>query len=308
MARKKNSFSRKQLSCEEHTKITDMERGEIFCGHCGVIILEKIPDQQHEEQYFDHTTANSTSRTGPSITLTMHDKGLFTVMGANKDSSGNVISGRAKATFSRLRIWDKRTKSESKTRNLGAAFTLLHGLQTKLGIPESVSEKAAYFYRRAQSMGLVKGRSTGPLIVASLYAACRESNTPRSLDDMAKAGNIRRSTISRTLRLLVRNLNLTLGQYDTSSFINRIGNSLKMKEKIIRDAIDILEESRKSGITEGKNPVAFATASLYLACIKNNHSITQAKLSGTSGVSSVTIRNTTGIIKKALDQKDLEKK
>ncbi|HSG74117.1 MAG TPA: transcription initiation factor TFIIIB [Nitrosopumilaceae archaeon] len=301
MARKKIQLPNKQdLRCEEHTEVTDIDRGETFCGNCGVIFTEKLADQEHEEQYFDNRTFNSLSRTGPSISLTMHDKGLFTVMGDNKDSSGHAITGRARATFSRLRLWDKRSKSESKTRNLGAAFTLLHGLQAKLGIPDSVSEKAAYLYRRAQSMGLVKGRSTGPLIVASLYAACRESNIPRSLDDVAKAGNIRRSTISRTLRLLIRNLDLKLSQYDTSNFIFRIGNNLNLKEKIKRDATEILENSKKNGITDGKNPIAFATAAIYLACLKNEHSITQSKLSDVSGVSCVTIRNTTAIIKKIL--------
>ena len=291
---------RKKKQCEEHLYITDLERGEEYCGTCGIVLTEKIEDRQHEDSFQSESGSKSISRTGPSLSLSMHDKGLYTIIGDDKDSSGHMLTGRTKSTFHRLRSWDKRSKSVSLTRNFGAAFTMLHGLKTKLGIPDNVMEYTAYLYRKAVSKQLVRGRSIAPILSATLYASCRANNTPRSLDDIAKAANVRKRTISRALRLIIRELGLSLQQYDMDDFLCRMINNLGLNEKIKRDGLDILEKSKKIGLSEGKNPVAFAAASLYVSCVINDKHLSQGTIAEASGISTVTIRNTTTQIKKKL--------
>lgn len=286
--------------CKVHKPITDPIRGEVYCGNCGKVFSEKMENSFHEDRFVQEGKWYSEARTGPSLSLTMHDKGLYTVIGGDKDSTGHSISGKNREIFYRLRSWDKRSKSESKIRNLGAAFTLLNGLKTKLAIPDNVVENAAYTYRKAQAKGLIKGRSIAPLLLASLYVACRETQTPRTMDDIAKAGNVKKSAISRSLRLLVRSLNLSLAQYDISSFITRLANNLNCSEKIKREAVEILEKAKKIGIVEGKNPVAIATATLYISNLQNGKSLSQGTFSKISGISGVTIRNICYLIKNKL--------
>lgn len=298
MARKKFHLNKKDE--HEHLSITDSDRGEIYCGGCGTVLVDKIPDRQHDVHASTDGDFGKESRVGPGISLTMYDKGLYTEMGSNKDSTGKRITGRQGSTYSRLRIWDKRTKSESLTRNLGTAFTQLHALKTKLAIPDNVLEKTAYLYRKAISKKLLRGRSIQPFALASLYVACRETNTPRSLDEIAKEGNIRRTTLSRAVRQMIRALDLKLEQYDHTAFITKISNMLTLKEKTKRDAIEIFHESKKYGIVTGKNPVAVAAASIYISCLVNQEEITQTNLSEISGISAVTIRNVYFQIKKKL--------
>ncbi len=138
------------------------------------------------------------------------------------------------------------------------------------------------------------------LISASLYAACRENNIPRTLDDIANAGNVERRLLSRDLRTIINKLGLNLKQYDTASFISKISNNMNIKEKTKRDAFEILKRCEKEQITAGKHPVAQAAASLYIACIMNGENISQKKFSIESGVSDVTIRNRSILIKKTL--------
>ena len=287
-------------SCNSQPTITDTERGEMFCGGCGLVLTEKIEDENSEHTSYTQEEYLTQTRTGPATSLTMHDRGLSTIIGQNKDSSGHALSGRAKATFYRLRTWDQRTKSRSKNRNLSQAFTLLNGIKTKLGIPEMVVENTAYLYRKAASMNLARGRSIAPLISAALYAACRETNTPRTLDDISDASNVSRKSLSRTYRTMVRRLDLNLNQYDTAGFVTRIANILEVKEKTKRDALDILRKSQEKEISAGKNPVAQAAASLYLASLLNGETLSQTAFSKASGVSSVTIRNRVTSIKKIL--------
>ena len=286
-------------TCKTYPVITDSERGEIVCGGCGLILVQNMSDTSHESNSYTLEGFMKQTRTGPATSLTMHDKGLSTVIGTNKDFSGNALPNKTKYEFNRLRTWDQRSKSR-KTATLSKAFTLLHGMKTKLGIPDNVVENAAYIYRKAVNAKLTRGRTMASLVSASLYAACRENNIPRTLDDIANAGNVERRILSRDLRTIIKKFELNLNQYDTASFISKISNNMNLKEKTKRDAFEILKRCEKEQITAGKHPVAQAAASLYISCIMNGEKISQKKFSVESGVSDVTIRNRVVLIKKTL--------
>jgi transcription initiation factor TFIIB len=286
-------------TCKTYPAITDSERGEIVCGGCGLILLQNMADASYENNGFTSEDFMKMSRTGPASSLTMNDRGLSTVIGNNKDSTGKALSSKTKYEFNRLRTWDQRSKSR-KTASLSKAFTLLHGMKTKLGISDNVVENAAYIYRKVVNAKLTRGRTMASLISASLYAACRENNIPRTLDDIADAGNVERRILSRDLRTIIKKLGLNLSQYDTTSFISKISNNMNLKEKTKRDAFEILRRCEKEQITAGKHPVAQAAASLYISCIMNGEKISQKKFSVESGVSDVTIRNRAVLIKNTL--------
>ncbi len=286
-------------TCKTYPVITDSERGEIVCGGCGLILVQNISDTSYENSGYTLEGFMKLARTGPATSLTMYDKGLSTVIGNNKDFSGNALSSKTKYEFNRLRTWDQRSKSRN-TATLSKAFTLLHGMKTKLGIPDNVVENAAYIYRKIVNAKLTRGRTMTSLVSASLYAACRENSIPRTLDDIANAGNVERRILSRDLRTIIKKLGLNLNQYDTATFITKISNNMNLKEKIKRDAFEILKRCEKEEITAGKHPVAQAAASLYISCIMNGEKISQKKFSVESGVSDVTIRNRTVLIKKTL--------
>ncbi len=286
-------------TCKTYPVLTDSNRGEIFCGGCGLVLVQNLQDSSNENISYTPEDFMKNSRTGPATSLTMFDRGLSTMIGKNKDSSGNKLSSKTKFEFNRLRTWDQRSKSRT-TASLSKAFTLLHGMKTKLGVPDNVVENAAYIYRKVVNAKLTRGRTMASLISASLYASCRQNNIPRTLDDIAKAGNVERRILSRDLRTILKKLDLNLNQYDTASFIVKISNNMKLSEKTKRDAFKILQKCEDSKITAGKHPVAQAAASLYIACIINGEKISQKKFSKESGVSDVTIRNRATLIKKTL--------
>ncbi|NIM25098.1 MAG: transcription initiation factor TFIIIB [Nitrososphaeria archaeon] len=290
-------------TCKTYPVITDSERGEVLCGGCGLVLVQNLDDVSHDTRSYSSEEFMKNARTGPGTSLTMFDKGLSTVIGTDKDSTGKSLSSKTKYEFNRLRTWDQRSKSR-KTTSLSKAFTLLHGMKTKIGVPDNVVENAAYIYRKIVSAKLTRGRTMASLISASLYAACRQNNIPRTLDDIAEAGNVERRILSRDLRTIIKKLSLNLNQYDTTSFIAKISNNMKLSEKTKRDAFDILKKCENEKITAGKHPVAQAAASLYIAAILNGEKMSQKKFSNESGVSDVTIRNRAALIKKTLGLSD----
>lgn len=287
-------------TCKTYPAITDSERGEIICGGCGIILMQNMSDLSNGNNSYTQENFMNITRTGAPTSLTIHDRGLSTVIGMNRDSSGTLLSNQIKYEFKRLRTWDQRSKSR-KTASLSKAFTLMNGIKTKLGIPNNVVETAAYIYRKIVNAKLTRGRTMISLVSASLYAACRENNIPRTLDDIAKAGNVERKILSRDLRTIIKRLGLNLNQYDITSFISKISNNMNLKEKTKRDAIEILQRCEKKQIIAGKHPVAQAAASLYISCLINGEKISQRKFSIESGISDVTIRNRVTLIKKIIN-------
>ena len=286
-------------ACKTYPVITDYERGEVVCGGCGILLVQNLIDASYGNNGYSQEDFMKQARTGPGTSLTMFDMGLSTVIGSNRDSSGNALPNKTRYEFNRLRTWDQRSKSR-RTAALSKAFTLLHSMKTKLGVSDNVVENAAYIYRKIVGAKMTRGRTMAALVSASLYAACRENGTPRTLDDVAKAGNVERRVLSRDLRTIIKKLGLNLNQYDTASFVSKISNNMSLKEKTKRDAFGILRRCEEEGITAGKHPVAQAAASLYVSCILNGERVSQRNLAAEAGVSDVTIRNRVTLIKKML--------
>jgi transcription initiation factor TFIIB len=282
--------------------ITDSVRGEILCASCGAVITDKTEDSGSEQRSFTPDDYANSTRTGLGSALSIHDKGLSTIIGhTDKDASGNSISTYMKYTFNRLRTWDSRSKSSSAERNLRSAFVIMGTIQPKLDVSDAVVERAAYLYRKALTKNIIRGRTISGMILSALYVACRESGVPRTLQDVSDAGNISFKNLSRHYRVFVKALELRVDSLNPSEFVSKIGTSVGLSEKAKRDALDIIEKSKQKGIVDGKNPVSLAATALFISAILNGEKATQDQIAKASGISSVTIRNVAKVIRKSLE-------
>ncbi len=274
--------------------ITDGVTGERFCGKCGYVVSDTIQDSGPEWRSFAKEEGNADpTRTGSPTSLAIPDRGLATIINPiNRDSSGKPLTLAMKNTVKRLRTWDSRSKvNASADKNLKQALGELSGLKDKLSLSSSVIEKASYIYRKALEKGLVKGRSISALIAASLYAACRDAETPRTLKDVADAGNLKKKDIAKCYRLLHRELGLKMPVVNSIQCVARIASKLDIKEKTKRYAVKVLKVAQEHDESAGKDPMSLAAAALYLSCLKNSEGITQQKMAKAANVTEVTIRN-----------------
>lgn len=283
--------------------VTDENTGELFCGKCGFVLTEKIADMGAEWRTFSSYDTNRT-RTGAATSLTMHDMGLSTVIGAaNKDSTGKPLSAGVKSSIERLRTWDSRTQAHtSGDRNLRHALNEMDKLKDKLALTDAVINRAAYIYRKAMEKKLVRGRSIQGLVAACIYASCRNTETPRTLDDIANGINIRRKDVARCYRLIFRELEMKMPVVDPIKGVSRIASIAELSEKSKRKAITILDQAKKIGASAGKDPMGIAAAALYLACISTGEMKSQKDISMASGVTEVTIRNRCAGLRKILQK------
>ncbi len=288
--------------CGGKKMISDETTGELCCGRCGFVITDKILDTGAEWRSFSNDES-SRARTGAGTSLTIHDMGLSTIIGkANKDATGKPLSSGVKSSIERLRTWDSRSQANSSAdRNLRQALNEMDKLKDKLALTSAVIEKAAYIYRKAMERKLVRGRSIQGLVAACIYAACRNTETPRTLDDVANGINIRRKEVARGYRLIFRELDLKMPVVDPVKGVSRIASIAELSEKCKRKAIQILNQAKKVGIVAGKDPMGIAAAALYLACISIGETKSQKDISIASGVTEVTIRNRCAGLRKMLN-------
>jgi transcription initiation factor TFIIB len=153
-----------------------------------------------------------------------------------------------------------------------------------------IKEDAAYIYRKALEKKLIKGRSVIGMVSASVYAACRNNRVPRTLRDVMRASNVKKSEIAKSYRVLLNSLDMKMPVMDPSRRVSRIANRVGLRERTQRAALEIIDKAKKKGIAYGKNPMGLAAAALYAASVLEDEKITQDELADAAGITSVTLR------------------
>jgi transcription initiation factor TFIIB len=300
----KNSVSRCSICNQENMAITDPSSGEIICSGCGLVISDKIEDTIHpERRMFTFEETDKNARTGAPSSLARHDMGLSTVIGReNKDASGLKIDTAMRSQIERLRTWDSRTRMRtSEDRNFMKAFGQLERLKEKLGLSDTIVEKAAYTYRKVQKSGLIRGRTIDSMLAAAVYSTCREMETPRTIKDIAAKSNVKRKDVARSYRLLVLELGVRIPVVNPMKCVARVANKLSISEKTKHQAFNIMDEVINKNINAGKEPMGLAATVLYVSSIKSDEKISQKNIAAASGVTEVTIRNRFKELKKLLE-------
>ncbi|MFQ6065011.1 MAG: transcription initiation factor IIB family protein [Candidatus Bathyarchaeia archaeon] len=288
--------------CGSPNLVHDYETGETICGDCGLVIHEQMMDKGPEWRAFTQEEKESRSRVGIPTSYSVHDKGLSTAIGrVDRDAFGRKLPLSTRLQMWRLRKWQIRSRVHSSVdRNLAQAMAELDRLSDKAYIPSSVKEKAAVVYRKALDKGLVRGRSIAAIAAASLYAACRQTGTPRSLREISESSLVDKKDVARCYRLLIRELDISMPIADPLTYISKIAEKTGISGKTQGLAIKILREAKRNRAASGKDPMGLAAAALYIACLQSNEKKTQKDIAEAGGVTEVTVRNRYKSLKRRL--------
>ena len=270
--------------------ICDPDTGEEVCSVCGIVARENI-EITVERRAFTPEEIDKRYRTGEPVSLMMYDMGLSSFMdNKNVDANGKQIQGYSE--IERLRRLNKITVSNnSKTKNLNKAMREIRRITEILGISTPAAERAAYIYRKALEKDLIKGRSITAIVAATIYIACKDTGTPRSMHEIQEViGNTDRKNIAYYYKFLLREMQMHVPLPVPTNSISRIADRAHLSEKTIRKALEILELVGDNASLSGKNPISLAAASLYLATIETGEYTTQLRIAIAADVSTVTVR------------------
>jgi len=293
--------------CGENSVVRDYKRNIEVCDVCGRIVKEDIKDRGPEWRAFDQEGREKKSRAGPPSTETIHDKGLSTKIDyKDRDAKGNQLSPGKRQKIYRLRKWHKRGKvTDSKDRNLAFSLSELNRMASQLGLSKSVQEIAAKIYRKAVEEGLIRGRSMEGCASAALYAACREAEVPRTLEEVAESSRVDKKEISKSYRFIIRELDIHLPPTDPVRYVARFASELEISGETRVKAMEIIRKAQENGLTSGKSPTGTAAGAIYIATLMEGERRTQREVAESAGVTEVTVRNRYSEIVEELDE-DIE--
>ena len=270
--------------CKSMSVIFDEPKGETVCTDCGIVISEK--------QITLEKGTESKDTTGMPSSLVYPDKGLTTtITNQNTDAYGTSLSQDQISNVNKIRYYNRLSDSKTHIRNLKNAFAVMATTKDKLTLTDPVIERAAYYYRKTLSSRLIKGRSIKEMVVASVYAACKEMDIPRRLEDISKAADADKTFAGKCFRIMSRELGINSSSVDAARYMSKVAENAGVSQKTYRTALDMLDVVKKNPISYGKDPKALATATLYGACLlEKQDNVSQARIAQAGGISVVTLR------------------
>ncbi len=268
--------------------IMDTRTGEKICKKCGLVISDYHVDNRHEWRSLDQDEIEKKARTGAPATYLIHDKGLSTEVGWSQKDKKKIASNQ-RAQYYRLMRWQKRLDSNSQT--LATGLSKIDRVASHLHLPKNVREASSLLYRKVVDKNMIKGRSIDSIISACLYIVCRQTHYSRTLDEITKAAHTDRIEVGKVYRVILRELNIKLRPPNPIEYVPRFASALSLPESVQLQAETILKELMDSNIKCGRNPVAIAAASLYIASTISGESRTQREISKVANTSEVTLRN-----------------
>jgi transcription initiation factor TFIIB len=286
------------VKCPECQSEVVLNQGEQVCSKCGLVLSENHLINKPEWNFF---TKDKLIHTGYSENINIHDKGLPTVIGGDKDIWGRSISAETKYSMFRIRRIQRQTIVGNE-RTLGMGLGLINLYSDKLDIPYSVRSRASLIFREISDKNLIRGRSIINIAVASVYYACREEKVIRDLNTVEKSTGLKRKDIACNYRFLLKHItnNSPIEPFNFTKYITMIGGQLGISGTNQGAAIKLLNSIESKGRQlHGKDPKGLACAALYIACYDNER-ITQINLAHAADLTEVTIRNRTKHLKKIL--------
>ncbi len=171
--------------------------------------------------------------------------------------------------------------------------SLIEELAEAIEAPRDIVKRARDIAMRCIERGITRGRSYRCVALASLYAASRIVGRPFPLKQISIIAGIPvgdlRSCYNSILEVLGEELR-RIRPPDPRNYIDYIVKRLKLDDRVVEEALKIIEAIRREIPIEGKDPTGYAAASIYIASDLLGRRVSKNKLSAETGLTEVTIR------------------
>ena len=129
----------KCVSCKS-SLIDDLQRGEIICSGCGIVVVEQMEDYGPERIGISSDTGMKLARATGQTTLAQHDNGISTEISmGSTDSSGKRISAEVQRQMNNGRTWHKRVRvCSSRDRRLTKILGMVSEVGLRGSLPKNV--------------------------------------------------------------------------------------------------------------------------------------------------------------------------
>ncbi len=227
--------------------ITDLERGEVVCAQCGLVVAEATIDTGPEWRAYNERDKERRERTAPLKLVVKTDMAVKPEHGAQ---------WRMLARFHRETLHSPEWK-------LATVGGELKRVKECAGVPEDVLEEAEALVKK--HLKEVKGFPPEAVAVAALWVAAKAAGAPRPLDDFLKCSKADKGKVKKAAWRLEEAIKLGR-RPSIEDYVKTVAARVGLPVSTAKAAVDILERNRR--ILAGKNPWVWAAAALWLASFR----------------------------------------
>jgi len=244
--------------------VTDLQRGEVVCAQCGLVVAEASIDMGPEWRSFDK---EKRVRTAPLRLVVKTDLGVKPEHGAR---------WRRLARFHRETL-------HGYERRLAKIGGEIRRIRECVGLPQSVAEEAELLVKRY--FEVVAGFPPEVVAVAVLWTAAKAAGVPRPLEDFLRCSKAEERRVRKAAWRLKEEARL--GRSSIEDYVKTLAARVNLPAPVVKAAVELLEKNRR--VLAGKNPWVWAAAALWLASFKRLSLL--KVLAEAAGTTTASIRN-----------------
>jgi transcription initiation factor TFIIB len=245
---------------------TDLQRGEVVCAQCGLVVAESAVDTGPEWRVFDEWEMRRV-RTAPLKLVVKTDMAVRPEHGVQ---------------WFRLARFHRETL-HGYERRLVKIGGEIKRVKECVGLPQSVAEEAEALVKKY--FEVVAGFPPEVVAVAVLWTAAKAAGVPRPLEDFLKCSRAEERRVGRVAWRLKEVMRLGR-RPSLEDYVGTLAARVNLPAPVVKAAVELLERNRR--FLFGKNPWVSAAA-LWLASFKKLGLL--KALAEAAGTTTVSIRN-----------------
>jgi transcription initiation factor TFIIB len=217
--------------------VNDLQRGEVVCAQCGLVVVESAVDMGPEWRVFEK---EKRVRTAPLKLVVKTDMAVKAEHG---------VQWRRLARFHRETL-------HGYERRLVKIGGEIRRVKECVGLPQSVVEEAEALVKRY--FEVVAGFPPEVVAVAVLWTAAKAAGVPRPLEDFLKCSRAEERRVRRAAWRLKEVMRL--GRRPIEDYVKTLAARVNLPAPVVKAAVELLGENRR--VLAGKNPWVSAAAAL----------------------------------------------
>ena len=278
--------------CASRNVVNDTQKGEIYCGDCGLVMLDELMEESistrerpgDPESDLSHESLRPGFKLGSQV-------GRFTKEGSfDRSKKGRI-----------LRTTAKRLTKNSQEKNTEKALMLCNMLVAEFSHTRVLKDRVAWIYQRLQQVDLLRGSSLEVRAAAIVYYTFKELGINRTIPEIIEKNGAHPRQVARLARKIATYFRKpwVLSQKNIRQDVEKYCAMLGTRRPFTNAAIDVgvLCERLASEKYITTN-AGFTAACIYMAgqLQKGACTRTQGEISDICNITEVTLRNNMLII------------
>ena len=276
----------KCFECLSRNLVNDHNKGEIYCGDCGLVLADEMLEESHhgKETAGDLNSARTHDTVKESYTL-------GSVVGT-RNIDGSFDRSR---TGRRLRMYDKRNKQSAAERNELRGILAVRMLASNLEMTEDVKEQAAFMYKQIYKENWLRGISIDVRAAAIIFWICKTNGMNRKIHEILQHNGAHPRQTTKLVRKLASHYRKPwlLSERNFEGDINKYCNQMQMEARAIAETLQLAVPIEQMGEDKCLSMnTGYVAAIIYMAILCRNYSYrTQGEIADTCGITEVTLRS-----------------